>query len=235
MKQKTLNDSNKFLTLKKRIVIIFLMGITCLSALFGLIWSIKPVAFQSSTIQVPDTYEAGSGLEKVQFPLKRDLTVSFPSYIRYGDVQTMHIYITPQKDPLKCDDICIEKHLTYDNVWLFYQVKTLFSFEVNNLLTEPKGETILPLTKSTAQEFSWKIKAVQALPVYVKSTVYFIFDSVDEKENFDQLVFAKELKIPVKKAGPFSFPLFRIICVVLIMVSLFSTMLNLRNLKVDNH
>ena len=206
------------------------MIISNIFALIFFIWSVAPVELQTSTIQLPDTFSLGADQEMVQFPLKRNLTVSFPEFIRYGDVQGINVLITPLKDPSKCDDFCTEKHLTYENVWLQYQMKMRISYDLNNFQIEPMGETIIPLTKSTPQSFAWKTKAISYNPVYLKNTVFLVFDAINGDEKYEELVFARELTIPVKRVGPFSFPIFRVICSVWFIFSLFWLLLNQKKL-----
>ena len=228
MKQKTLNLSVIFQSTKFRIGIVSFLAISNIAAILGFVWSIAPLEMQSTTITLPDTYTLESEQKLVQFPLKRNLTVSFPEMIRYGDVQKISLQIDPLIDPSKCDDFCTEKHLTYENVWLDHQVKMLFSFDLNNIQMEPMGETILPLAKSTAQSFEWKVIAADYNQGYVKTTIYLQFTDIIEKEIYNELVYARELTIPVEKAGPFSFPIFRVICVVWVIASVLWLLLNQR-------
>ena len=211
----------------RNIVLIFLI-ISNLICIGCFVWSILPVPEQSSTIQMPDTFSIGSNQINYQFPLKRELTVSYPEMIRYGDIQEVYLSVTPKIDPQKCDEFCQEKHLTYENIWATYKINMIFSFELNNLIMEPMGETTLPLAKSSMQDFYWKIKAVKDDPGYLKNTIYMQFAPQQTGQTDEQLVFARELTIPVKRVGPFSFPIFRIICVVWIISTLLWLLLNHR-------
>jgi hypothetical protein len=234
MRQKALNNKKRkpLLQIKKiRISVILFLTISNLLATFGFIWSILPIPMQSSTIQLPDTFTIGSDKELYQFPLKRDLMVTYPDRIRYGDVQQMHLTITPKIDPTKCDEFCQEKHLTYENIWSAYKVNMVFSFDLNNLIMEPMGETTYPLAKSSTQEFIWKITVLDNKSGYMKNTIFLQFIPFDSNESNEQLVFARELTIPVAKAGPFSFPIFRIICVVWVLTSILWLLLNHRTFR----
>ena len=228
MKQKALNRKSLFQNSKFRICFLLFLLISNIFAILGFLWSISPLEMQSTTIQLPDTYNLLAEQKSVQFPLKRRLTVSFPELIRYGDIQKINIQIDPLIDPSKCDDFCTEKHLTNENVWLDHKVKMLFSFDLNNIQMEPMGETIFSLAKTTPQTFEWKVMAADYNPAYIKSTIYLVFNSIEEDKDFKELVFARELTIPVKKAGPISFPIFRVICMVWCIASMLWLLLNKR-------
>ncbi|MBI9050974.1 MAG: hypothetical protein JEZ00_16250 [Anaerolineaceae bacterium] len=179
---------------------------------------------------MPDTYWSGSLQKNYQFPIQRQLTMSFPEKIRLGDVASITMLIsqsTSEDDSFAtgCEEFCTLKHPLDAVIWDEYSVDLLFSFDRNNLRILPKGDTIIALSEQNDQQFEWQISAIKSTSAYIKSIASLNYKHTDSGQEETELIYARELTIPVTSIGPLSFPIFRIICIVWLLSSVLFVLL----------
>lgn len=193
-------------------------------ALCLLIWSFWPIPRQVYSVDIPATYWSEFNKESYQFPTQRTLTMDFPVYLKLGDTQDVKA-VLGIGEPLSlnrgegCMDFCTLKHPRLADIWGAYDINAQFANDLSNILIQPPGETILPLSLAESQSFLWQIKALHHETAYIKNTVSLDYLEKNSNRNEEVLIFAKELNFKVLSIGSLGMPMLRILCLILVLSS----------------
>lgn len=193
-------------------------------ALCLLIWSFWPIPRQVFSIDFPVTYWSEFNKLRYQFPTQRTLTLDFPVYLKLGDTHEVKAVLSigepfPQARGEGCMDFCTLKHPSVMDIWGAYDINAQFANDLSNILIQPPGETILPLSQVKDQTFLWQIKPMHHDAAYIKNTVSLDYLDKNSTRHDEVLIFAKELNFKVLSLGSLGMPMLRILCLILILSS----------------
>jgi hypothetical protein len=181
-----------------------------------LAWSFWPIPVTEHSISLPETYVSPVNDMEYQFPYQQEMVISYPTYIRYGDVAKMHVQINTGDKIVTsfgngCSDFCRQKQPIPQDIRQNYYINLLFDFDQNNLQLDPPGDTSFSLSTTIGQQFTWQIQPVKRQPAYIKTTFY--LEIIEKQGNaVDRVpVFAKEIPIPVHSIGSMKVPVIRIL------------------------
>lgn len=223
---KSKETMNRFKLVKEKFspILGILLVLLNILALILLIWSFWPIPRQTFSIDFPATYWSDFSKQSYQFPTKRTLTMDFPVYLKLGDTHEVKAVLgigdpLPQIKGEGCMDFCTLKHPSAADIWGSYNINTQFANDLSNILIQPPGETVLPLSPAENQTFIWQIKPMHHEAAYLKNTVTLNYLEKNSTRSELVLIFAKELNFKVLSIGTLGMPLLRILCLILILSS----------------